>query len=112
MLFVLGIALQVFGNQEGLRIILFFLTPLIVGIVATGVKRGFLLGFGLSFIFAIIGTLALSPDQVNAMRDINVALAFIILALITSVIDGALGAVGGFIGGRVFKKPKKPDGQS
>jgi hypothetical protein len=41
-----------------------------------------------------------------------VALAFIILALITSVIDGALGAVGGFIGGRVFKKPKKPDGQS
>jgi len=102
-LFALGIALRVFANQEGLQIILFFITAFIIGFIAAGVKRGFLLGFVLSFIFAIVNTAILMPEAFGATTDINVAMAFIVLNIINSLIGGALSAVGGFIGKRIFK---------
>jgi len=103
-LFSIGVALQVFAGQEGLRIILSFIIPFIVGVVAVGIKRGFVLGFVLSFVFAIVGLFIVSPESVRAMQDLNVAAAVLIMFLLFSVIAGVLGAVGGLIGGRVFRK--------
>jgi len=104
-LFALGIALRLFANQEGLQLILFFVTSFFVGIVVVGIKRGFLLSFVLAFIFALVNNLILSPGVFN---DPNVAAAVIIfLGLLPSLIGGALGAVGGVVGRRIFKKQTK-----
>jgi len=100
-LFVIGIALKTFANQEGLQIILFFITAFIIGLVAVGIKRGFILSFALSFVFALVNALVTSPGIFN---DPNVIAAVVMLFLINSIIGGAIGAAGGFIGGRVFKK--------
>jgi len=99
-LFVVAIALMIYANQEGLQIILFFMTFFVVGFIATGVKRGFLLSFILALIFSIAREATLSPQNFN---DINVVAAILILSVIASAICGVLGAVGGFIGKKIFK---------
>jgi len=103
-LFPAGIALRLFANQEGLQLILFFITAFVIGVVVTGIKRGFLLSFVLTFIYAMVNTWVFLPGVFN---DPNVVAAFIMFSLINSVIGGALGAGGGFVGGRVFKKQTK-----
>lgn len=59
----IGIALRVFANQEGLQLILFFITAFFVGIVATGVKRGFLLSVVLSILYGIANIAVVSPEN-------------------------------------------------
>ena len=56
-LFAVAIALRLNASQEGLQIILSFIAPLIVGIVAIGIKRGFILGFVLDLIYVTSATL-------------------------------------------------------
>jgi len=102
-LFAVGVSLRLFANQEGLQVILFFITAFVIGVVATGVKRGFLLSFVLSLIYGIVNTAIFMPEAFTAVSDINVALAFVVLLLINAAIAGAIGAVGGFLGKRIFK---------
>jgi len=89
-----------------LQLILFFITPFIIGVVATGVKRGFLLAFVLSIFYGIANIAIVSPENFRAVfADINVALTVILLLIILpSLIGGALSAVGGLLGKRMFKK--------
>jgi len=102
-LFALGMALQMFANQGELRIILFFVTLFIVGVVATGVKRSFLLRFVLSLALTLVNIAVLAPETFRALSNASVAAAFILLALINSAIGEALSAAGGFLSKRLFK---------
>jgi len=103
-LFAVGIALRT-ANQEGLQIILSFIIPLVVGAVATGVKRGFLLGSTLFLLFSIASIAFFSPENLQAAAsDASVAMAVILFSFVVpALIGGALGAIGGFIGKRLFK---------
>lgn len=102
-LFALGIALRIFANAEGPSLILFYATFFIVGFVATGVKRGFILSFALAIIFASVTIAVFMPETFTSAQDINVMFAVIVFILIAAVIGGILGAVGGFLGKRIFK---------
>jgi len=99
-LFALGMTLRIFANQEGPQIILFFITFLVVGLIATGVKRGLLLSFVLSLILSFASNAILSPQVFD---DINVVMALLVFSLIASLMCAALGAVGGLVGKRIFK---------
>lgn len=103
-LYAAVIALHISTNRQELNPIFLLIPSFIVGIVAVGVKRGFLFGFALTLIFALIGVSILSPEMLRAFSDPNVGAAIAIIFLIYSAIGGALGAVGGFVGGKVFKK--------
>lgn len=92
------------GGQEGPQIILFFLTFLILGIVAVGIKIGLLLSFVLSFGFQLITNVIISPEIFGAFSNPNIGAAILLMTLLNSVILGALGAAGGFIGKIIFKK--------
>lgn len=104
-LYIVAISMKVFANQEGLQLILFFVAPFIAGIVGTGVKRSFLLTLVLSLIFAAVANYqSFEP----ALKDVNILAAVVIaFMLFPSLIGGALGAAGGFIGGKIFKKQTK-----
>jgi len=102
-LFVAGTSLGIFTNQEGLQLLLFFLTSFVIGFVATGVKRGFLLAFAISFLYLIISIAIRSQGTLDAMSNTNVLFAVILLTLINSAISGVLGALGGFLGKRILK---------
>jgi len=99
-LFALATSLMLYANQEGLQIILFFLTFFIVGFIATGIKRGFILSFVLALVLSIVREAILFPQNFN---DVNVVAAILILSVIASAVCGVLGAVGGFIGKRILK---------
>jgi hypothetical protein len=94
-----SMALRSFG-LEGPQMILFFVTFFLVGLVATGVKRGFLLSFVLSLVVSFIMNIAPSPQ---ILSDMNIVMAVFMFSLIGAAICGALGAVGGLIGKKVFK---------
>ncbi len=87
-------------GMEGPQTILFYATFFLVGLVATGVKRGFLLGFVLSLAVTFVMSVAEAPQ---VLSDMNVVMAILKFSLFAAVICGALGAVGGLIGKRVFK---------
>jgi len=93
-----AMALKTIG-LESAQIILFFATFFVVGLVATGVKRGFLLGFVLSLVVSFMMNVG---GALQVLSDINVVMAMLMFSLIPAAICGALGAVGGLIGKRVF----------
>jgi MFS family permease len=107
LIFAIGTALQKFANNEGAKLILFFVGLFAAGFIVTGVKRGFLLGFILAIAFTIANMAILSPESFGALSDVNVALAFILLTLINALIAAVLAAVGGFLGKRILKKREK-----
>ena len=104
--FAFGTVLELFANQDGLQIILFFVA-FIVGIVVTGVGRGLLLGFVFSILFAAVNTAVFSPETFKAATgDVSVALAIVMLVfLFPALIGGELNAIGarGFLGKRMSK---------
>jgi len=75
--------------------------------VATGIKMGFLLSFVLSLILQFVSYAIISPETFRAFSNPNVAAALFVMTLVNSAIVGALGAAGGLIGNRIFKK-KEP----
>ena len=103
-LFAAVIALHVFTNKKELNPIFLLIPSFIVGIVAVGFKRGFLMSFALTLIFAIVGVSILQPEMLRGINDPNVVATFAIFFLIYSAIGGILGAVGGFAGRKIFKK--------
>lgn len=103
-LYIAIIAMHVLTSTPELNPILFIIPAFIIGIIVSGVKRGFLLSFVLTFIFVLLGSFILSSETLRAASNPNVAAAFVIIFVIYAAIAGALGAVGGFIGSKVFKK--------
>lgn len=94
-----SIALRSFG-LEGPQVILFYVTFFLVGLVATGVKRGFLLGFVLSLVVSFAMNAAIAPQ---VLSDMNIVMTLFIFSAVAAAICGGLGAVGGLIGKKVFK---------
>jgi len=88
-------------GMEGPQTILFFATFFLVGLVATGAKRGFLL----SFVLSLAASFAMNVDgALQVFSDINIVMAILMFSAVSAAICGALGAVGGLIGKRVFNK--------
>jgi hypothetical protein len=104
-LYAVGIALRFFSGEGGLQFVLSFATPFIVGVIVTGVRRGFLAGFILSVPYAVVSNSVLSPETYGAIgEDVSVAFALIALVLAYAVIAGALGALGGLLGKKIFEE--------
>ena len=100
MLLIAGTSIRIFTNQQGIQLILGFITFLIMGVIVTDVKRGLILCFFLSLVFGFISNAIIQPQ---IMSDPNVLVALLVLLLTDSIIAAGLGAVGGFIGNRFFK---------
>jgi len=90
------------GDLTGPQLVLMLATPFVIGFLSGGVKRGLLLGFLIPFIMLIAEGVTLQP---GAFADPNVAMAVILMmALPFALISAGLGAAGGFLGRRLFKK--------
>ena len=87
-------------GMEGPQTILFFATFFLVGLVATGAKKGFLLSFVLSLVVSFVMNVG---GAFQILSDINIVMAVLMFSAVSAAIYGALGAVGGLIGKRVFK---------
>lgn len=105
-LFTLGITLGLYTDLEGLRLTMLYITPLVIGIVAANIKRGFILGFVLSLVFLFISaSLGLWPGVPLALtRNPSIVIAVVTLTWISIAIGGALGALGGFLGRQAVRK--------
>ncbi|MBI2919389.1 MAG: hypothetical protein HYY01_15560 [Chloroflexi bacterium] len=102
-LLAIGMALRGLADQEGLQIVLLLPTFLIVGFVAAGAKRGFLLGFVLALLFALVNNLLVFPGNVS-FDNASVAIAVLLLSfLFPALIAGGLASLDGLVGKRVFK---------
>lgn len=99
-LFGIVMALRLLANQEGLSLILFYITFFIVGLVATGIKRGSILGFSLGLVLAIIQTAISQPEFFN---NADFAMAQLLFSIVGALIASALGAIGGLIGKKTLK---------
>ncbi|MDH7563953.1 MAG: hypothetical protein QHH24_03595 [Candidatus Bathyarchaeota archaeon] len=90
------------GELTGPQLLLMLVAPFVVGVLSGGVKRGAALGFVFSFV-AVIAEVAIL--QSGALGDVNVVMAVIIMmALPWALISTGLGALGGLLGRRIFKK--------
>ena len=89
-------------DLTGAQLILMLATPFVIGFVAVGVKKGLMLGFLVSFVMLIVEIVVIQP---GAFANPNVAAAIILMmAMPWALISTGLGALGGFLGKRVFKK--------
>ncbi len=102
-MYVLIIALaSVQRDLTGPQLVLMLATPFVIGFLSGGVKRGLMFGFLIPFIMLIAEGVILQP---GAFADPNVAMAVILMmALPFALISAGLGAAGGFLGRRLFKK--------
>ena len=103
MMYLLIIALvYVQRDLMGSQLVFMLTTPFVIGFLSGGVKRGLLLRFLIPFIMLIVKEVAL---QSGAFADPNVAMTVIlIMALPFALISTGLGAAGGFLDRRLFKK--------
>ena len=89
-------------DLSGPQLLLMLVAPFVTGFLATGVKKGLILGFLISFVMLIVEALILMP---GAFSDPNVVMAILLMsALPFALISIPLGATGGLLGRRVFKK--------
>jgi len=91
-------------DLTGQQLILMLAAPFVVGIISGGVKNGLILGFLVSFIMLILESLVIMP---GAFSNPNVAMTVVVMTLPIAGISLALGAAGGFLGKRVFKKQNR-----
>ena len=88
-------------DLSGPQLILMLVAPFLTGILSKGVKKGLILGFSVAFVMMIIELIVLQPGD---FADLNVMMAMILMmALPVAVISALLGAIGGFLGKRIFK---------
>jgi hypothetical protein len=89
-------------DLTGSQLVLMLVTPLVVGVLSGGVKKGVIVGFVVSFIMLLVEVIVL---QSGAFSDVNVVAAVIIMMVLPWALTSAgLGAVGGLVGRRIFKK--------
>jgi len=85
----------------GSQLILMLVAPLLTGILSKGVKKGLILGSSVAFVMIIVELNVLEP---GVFVDINLIMAMILMmALPVAAISALLGAIGGFLGKRIFK---------
>jgi len=89
-------------DLTGQQLILMLAAPLAIGVVSGGVKKGLSFGFLIPFIMLILESAVLQP---GAFANPNVVLAVVVMMVLPlAAISAGLGAAGGLIGKRVFKK--------
>jgi hypothetical protein len=89
-------------DLTGSQLVLMLAAPVVMGALSGGVKKGVIVGFVVSFIMLLVEVIVL---QSGAFTDVNVVAAVIIMmALPWALISAGLGAVGGLVGRRIFKK--------
>jgi hypothetical protein len=100
-LFTIGFAISTLVLNEGLQLILYFITSFIIGFVAVGIKRGFILTFVLVLIYANIASWVTTPKILN---DLTVVAGVFLASLTDALVGASLGTLGGYVGKRVFTK--------
>lgn len=84
------------------QLILMLAAPFTIGVLSGGIKRGLILGFLIAFIMVVLEAAII---QTGAFVNPNVIMAIVLMmALPLAAISAGLGAVGGLIGKRLFKK--------
>ena len=84
------------------QLVLMLATPFVIGFLSGGVKKGLMLGFLISFVMLIVEVVVL---QSGRFADLNVVVATVLMmALPFGLISAGLGAAGGFVGKKMFKK--------
>lgn len=101
-LFTIGTIIRIFINQ-GIHVILYFITPIITGFVVKGFKRGFIVGFLLSILYIFLNYTIFSPSIFAELIDINFVFTLIFFIIIDSAIAGVLGGIGGILGKRILQ---------
>lgn len=104
-LLAFGWLFRVIGNQEGVQILLFFPTFVLVGVVAAGVKRAMGISVTLASVAALVSNLTGPDAPQGALKDPNQLAALVIFfVLIPALVAGGLGAIGGLIGRVAFRR--------
>jgi len=88
-------------DLTGQQLILMLVAPLMTGFLSGGIKNGLILGFLVSFVMLIVESIVIMP---GAFTNPNVAIAVILMVLPFAGISLAIGAAGGLLGKRIFKK--------
>jgi len=89
-------------DLTGSQLILMLVAPFVTGFLSGGIKKGLTLGFLVSFVMLVVEAIIIMP---GAFTDPNVVMAVLLMmALPWAGISVALGAAGGFLGKRIFKK--------
>lgn len=89
-------------DLTGSQLVLILATPLVMGILSAGVKKGLMVGFAVSFVMVLIEVMIL---QWGAFADVNVVMAVVIMMVVPlALLSAGLGALGGLLGRRIFKK--------
>ena len=89
-------------DLTGSQLVLMLATPLVMGVLSGGVRKGAFVGFVVSFVMLLVEVIVL---QSGAVTDVNVVAAVIIMMVLPwALISAGLGAVGGLVGRRIFKK--------
>jgi len=89
-------------DLTGSQLILMLVAPFVTGFLSGGVKKGLTLGFLISFVMLIVEAIIIMP---GAFTDPNVVMAVLLMMVLPFAgISVALGAAGGFLGKRIFKK--------
>lgn len=102
-IYILVIALRsAQGDLTGPQLLLMLVAPLAIGLLAGGAKKGLVLGFVVSLVMLVLEAVIIFSPGVFA--DPNVVAALIFMLLPFALISAALGAVGGLLGRRIFKK--------
>ncbi len=89
-------------DLTGPQLVLMLATPFVMGVLSGGVKKGLIIGFIVSFVVVLFEVIML---QWNALADYNVVMAIVLMMVLPfALISAGLGAVGGLLGRRIFKK--------
>jgi hypothetical protein len=89
-------------DLTGQQLILMLVAPLVIGFFSGGIKRGIILGFLISFVMLLLEAAII---QTGAFSNPNAVMAVIIaMVLPFAAISAGLGALGGLVGRRMFRK--------
>ena len=94
------------GELTGPQLLLMLIAPIVMGVLSGGVKKGTITSFVVSFLALLVEVVIM---QSGTFSDINVVMAVIIMMLLPwALISAGLGALGGLVGRRIFKKKQQP----
>ena len=89
-------------DLTGSQLVLMLATPFVVGFLSGGVKKGLVIGFGVSFVMLLLEVMVI---QWGAFTDPNVVMAIIVMMVLPfALISAGGGAAGGCLCRRIFKK--------
>jgi len=87
------------------QLILIFATPILIGVLSKGVKKGLMHGFLVPFVMVTVEIIVLYP---GIFAELNIAIAAVLMmALPIALMSAALGAIGGLLGKHILKNGSK-----